>query len=76
MTALSLAWTLQRPGVTKIVLGPRTVGQFTDLLTALQVTIDQDLSKRIDEIVAPGGVTVSYHLDDQFADFRAQPYKW
>jgi aryl-alcohol dehydrogenase-like predicted oxidoreductase len=73
LTALSLAWTLQRPGVTTIVLGPRTVDQFDDQLAALDVAIDEELSKRIDEIVPPGGVTVPYYLDDSFADFRPQP---
>jgi hypothetical protein len=45
-------------------------------LAALDVAIDEDLSKRIDEIVPPGGVTVPYYLDDSFADFRPQPYRW
>jgi aryl-alcohol dehydrogenase-like predicted oxidoreductase len=74
LTGLSLAWTLQRPGVTTIVLGPRTVDQLDDQLAGLDVAIDEDLSKRIDEIVPPGGVTV--YLDDSFADFRPQPYRW
>jgi len=76
LTALSLAWTLQRSGITTIVLGPRTVDQLNDQLAALDVTIDEELSKRIDEIVPPGGVTVPYYLDDSFADFRPQPYRW
>jgi aryl-alcohol dehydrogenase-like predicted oxidoreductase len=76
LTAFSLAWTLQRPGITSIVLGPRTVDQLADQLAALDVTIDQDLSKRIDDIVPFGGVTVPYYLDDSFADFRPQPYRW
>jgi aryl-alcohol dehydrogenase-like predicted oxidoreductase len=76
LTALSLAWTLQRPGITTIVLGPRTVDQLDDQLAALDVAIDEELLKRIDEIVPPGGVTVPYYLDDSFADFRPQPYRW
>ena len=35
LTALSLAWTLQRPGITSIVLGPRTIDQLTGQLAAL-----------------------------------------
>jgi hypothetical protein len=45
-------------------------------MAALDVAIDDELSKRIDEIVPPGGVTVPYYLDDSFADFRPQPYHW
>jgi aryl-alcohol dehydrogenase-like predicted oxidoreductase len=76
LTAFSLAWTLQRPGITSIVLGPRNVDQLAGQLAALDVTIDSELSKSIDEIVPPGRVTVPYYLDDSFADFRPQPYRW
>jgi aryl-alcohol dehydrogenase-like predicted oxidoreductase len=76
LIALSLAWTLQRPGITSIVMGPRTPEQFGDQLAALDATVDSDLSKRIDEIVPPGGVIVPYYLDDSFADFRPHPYRW
>jgi hypothetical protein len=38
--------------------------------------ITDDLVRRIDGIVPPGGVTVPYYLDDSFADFRPQPYRW
>jgi aryl-alcohol dehydrogenase-like predicted oxidoreductase len=40
------------------------------ILATTDLTIDEELSKRIDEIVAPGGATVPYYLDDSFADFR------
>jgi aryl-alcohol dehydrogenase-like predicted oxidoreductase len=76
LTALSLAWAPQRPGITTIVSGPRTLDQLTDQMAALDVAIDDELAKRIDEIVPPGGVTVPYYLDDSFADFRPQPYRW
>jgi aryl-alcohol dehydrogenase-like predicted oxidoreductase len=76
LTALSLAWTLQRPGITSIVMGPRTIDQLAGQLAARDVIIDNVLSMRIDEIVPPGGATVPYYLDDSFADFRPQPYRW
>jgi aryl-alcohol dehydrogenase-like predicted oxidoreductase len=76
LTALSLAWTLQRRGITSIVLGPRNLDQLAGQLAALDATIDSELSKRIDAIVRPGGITVPYYLDDSFADFRPQPYRW
>ena len=76
LTALSLAWTMQRPGITSIVLGPRNVDQLNGQLAASGVMITEELAKRIDEIVPPGGVTVPYYLDDSFADFRPQPFRW
>ena len=76
LTALSLAWTMQRPGIASIVLGPRNVDQLNGQLAASGVMITKELAKRIDEIVPPGGVTVPYYLDDSFADFRPQPFRW
>ena len=76
LTALSLAWTLQRPGVNGIVLGPRNTKQLEDQLTALDVSLEDELLETIDQIVPPGGVTVPYYLDDSFADFRPHPYRW
>jgi aryl-alcohol dehydrogenase-like predicted oxidoreductase len=76
LIALSLAWTLQRPGVTSLVIGPRTVGQLEGQLASLQVDLEADLLDEIDRIVPPGGVVVPYYLDDSFADFRPHPYHW
>ena len=76
LTALSLAWTLQRPGITSVVVGPRSVDQLAGQLAALDARVEKDHLELIDEIVPPGGVTVPYYLDDSFADFRPHPYRW
>jgi aryl-alcohol dehydrogenase-like predicted oxidoreductase len=76
LTALGLAWTLQRPGVASIVMGPRNVEQFKAQLAALEVVLDPAVLEDIDRIVPPGGVIVPYYLDDAFADFRPQPHHW
>ena len=76
LTALSLAWTLQRPGVASVVMGPRTTQQLRDQLAALEVALEEDVLDEIDRIVPPGGVTVPYYLDDDWADFRPHPYLW
>jgi aryl-alcohol dehydrogenase-like predicted oxidoreductase len=76
LTALSLAWTLQRPAVASLVLGPRSRAQLATQLTALEVELSVDALGRIDGIVPPGNGTVPYYLDDSFADFRPQPYHW
>jgi aryl-alcohol dehydrogenase-like predicted oxidoreductase len=62
--------------VESIVVGPRTIDQLTGQLAALDVAIDDELLARIDQIVPAGGVTVPYYLDDSFADFRPQPFRW
>jgi len=54
MARFSLAWLLAQPGVTAPILGPRTPEQFEDCVQALDVTLGEDVLKKVDEIVPPG----------------------
>lgn len=76
MTAMSLAWTLGRPGVGSIVLGPRNREQFEQQLSALAVDLSGEALAEIDQIAPPGRAIVPYYLDDAFADFRPHKYGW
>ena len=51
---MSLAWTLEHPGVSSVLLGPRTQGQLAQLLEADSVVLPGDLLDAIDAVVAPG----------------------
>jgi aryl-alcohol dehydrogenase-like predicted oxidoreductase len=54
--AVALAWLLHNPAVTAPIIGPRTMDQFVSSLPALEVTLDNDVLKRLDEIwPGPGG---------------------
>ena len=76
LTTLSLAWTISRPGITSVVLGPRNTAQFADQLKALDAVISTGALADLDSIVAPGSVTVPYYLDDDWADFSPQLHGW
>ncbi|MFP4029353.1 MAG: aldo/keto reductase [Candidatus Brocadiia bacterium] len=54
LVRFSLAWLMQRPGVTAPLIGPRTLEQAEDCLQALDVTLEQDVLEKVDEIVPPG----------------------
>lgn len=54
-TAFALGWLLGRPGVTSVILGPRTEGQLTMNLAALHTTFSPDLLQAIDAISPPAG---------------------
>ena len=58
--AFALAWCMSRPGVTSPIIGPRTLGQLMDSLTAIDITLTEDELKQIDEVAPPESVTVSY----------------
>jgi aryl-alcohol dehydrogenase-like predicted oxidoreductase len=50
----ALAWTMQVPGVTCPIIGPRTAEQLKDNMGALEVTLSADEIKAIDELNPPG----------------------
>lgn len=63
---LSIAFALDHPAVTSVLLGPRTTQQLVDQLGAVDVHLDADIRARIDEIVAPGE-TVDRRFDLHYA---------
>lgn len=58
--AFALAWTLGRMGVTSPIIGPRTVEQLFDSLSALEITLTEDDHARLDAVAPPESVTVPY----------------
>jgi aryl-alcohol dehydrogenase-like predicted oxidoreductase len=53
---VALAWLLHNPIVTAPIIGPRTLEQLNDVLRALEIKLDENSLKRIDEIwPGPGG---------------------
>ena len=54
MTHLALAFARSHPAVSAALIGPRTPEQSDDLLAGADVTLDDTVLDRIDEIVAPG----------------------
>ncbi len=76
LTALSLAWTMARPGVTSLVLGARTVEQLTQQLEAVELELDEGTLAAVDAVVGPRDVVVPYFLDDGWGDFEPHPHRW
>jgi aryl-alcohol dehydrogenase-like predicted oxidoreductase len=54
MTHLAIAFAIAHPGVTSAIIGPRTMEQLDDLLAGADVTLDDEILNRIDEIAPPG----------------------
>jgi aryl-alcohol dehydrogenase-like predicted oxidoreductase len=54
LARFSLAWTLRHLAVTSAIIGPRTMEQLEDCLGATAVTISDEDTARIDELVPPG----------------------
>jgi aryl-alcohol dehydrogenase-like predicted oxidoreductase len=55
-STVALAWILANPAVTAPIIGPRTLGQFQNSLRILEVKLEEDVIKKLDEIFpGPGG---------------------
>src|SRR4051812_35997528 len=53
---VALAWLLHQPAVTAPIIGPRTVEQLENAVQALEITLSEDVLKRLNEIFpSPGG---------------------
>jgi aryl-alcohol dehydrogenase-like predicted oxidoreductase len=53
---VALAWLLQQPAVTAPIIGPRTMAQLTGSLRALEIDLNSEMTKRLDEMwPGPGG---------------------
>ncbi|NUR88457.1 MAG: aldo/keto reductase [Nonomuraea sp.] len=61
---LAVAFAAAHPGVTSVILGPRTLGQLTSLLDGASLVLDDDVMDRIDAIVPPG--TNVYEPEDVY----------
>lgn len=53
---VALAWTLRHPGMTAPIIGPRTLQQFQDTLRVVEIKLDEEVLRKLDEIFpGPGG---------------------
>ncbi|GAA4920118.1 NDP-hexose 2,3-enoyl reductase [Stackebrandtia albiflava] len=53
---LATAWLLAQPTVTAPIIGPRTVAQLDGIRRSLDIRIDDETARRLDEIFPPVGV--------------------
>jgi aryl-alcohol dehydrogenase-like predicted oxidoreductase len=51
---LALGFVLSNPGVTSAIIGPRTMDHLISQVDGWEVTLDDDLLDKIDEIIPPG----------------------
>jgi aryl-alcohol dehydrogenase-like predicted oxidoreductase len=54
---VALAWMLANPVITAPIIGPRTMKHLTDSISALELTLNSEVMKKLDEIFpGPGGI--------------------
>jgi aryl-alcohol dehydrogenase-like predicted oxidoreductase len=68
---LAIAFVLNHPAITAALIGPRTMEQLESQLAAADITLDDAVLDRIDEIVPPG-ITIN-PADNSFANPALEP---
>jgi aryl-alcohol dehydrogenase-like predicted oxidoreductase len=68
---LAIAFTINHPGVTAAIVGPRTMEQLESYLPAADLSLSTEILDRIDELVAPG-VTINPD-DNSYGTHELQP---
>ncbi len=60
LAELSLAWLMQRPGITSPICGPRTAEHVRSALRACEVALTPEELARVDEVIPPGTNVTDY----------------
>jgi aryl-alcohol dehydrogenase-like predicted oxidoreductase len=72
LSQLALAWVVQQRGVTSPIVGPRTLEQLEDALSALEVPLTPEDLQRIDTIIPPGTHVAPFYE----ASHGPSEYRW
>ncbi len=60
LAEFSLAWLMQRPGITAPIAGPRTVEHIRSAVKACEIELTAEELAKVDEIIPPGGNVTNY----------------
>jgi aryl-alcohol dehydrogenase-like predicted oxidoreductase len=72
MSQFSLAWILQQPAISAVIIGPSTIEQLIDNLGAFDTSLSNEELDCIDAVAPPESAVSSYHD----ADWGPASYRW
>jgi len=72
MSQFALRWCLQTPGITSVIIGPRTMEQLEDNLKAVEIDLGPEDLEQIDQLVPPGRMISPFYE----ADFGPAKFRW
>jgi aryl-alcohol dehydrogenase-like predicted oxidoreductase len=70
---LTLAWYLRQPGITSVIIGPRTMEHLEDYLGVLDVSLTEQDMEELKGLAPPGLVAVPYYKQD---GWEPHPIRW
>jgi aryl-alcohol dehydrogenase-like predicted oxidoreductase len=72
MSQFALRWCLQQPGITSVIIGPRTMEQLEDNLKSVEIDLGTEELEQVDLLVPPGRMVSPFYE----ADFGPGKYTW
>ena len=73
---LAHAWVLHQPGITTMIVGPRTVEHLEAALAAASISLTPDVLDAIDDIVSPGRAILAQYGHDGLAWNAWGPHRY
>lgn len=70
ITQLALLWAKDQPGITSLILGPRTMKHLEDALPLLDMSLDDADRPLFDELVHPGNAVADFHNSNEWMKAR------
>ena len=70
MAQLGLLWVKEQPGITSVIIGPRTMQHLTDALSIYDLTLSADVAAQLDEINPPGTAVANYHNNSNWMKMK------
>jgi aryl-alcohol dehydrogenase-like predicted oxidoreductase len=58
---LAVLWCKDQPGITALLIGPRTLGHLEDVLPVAEMNLDDSLREACDKLVPPGSTVANFH---------------
>lgn len=70
ITQLAHLWAKDQPGITSLILGPRTMGHLEDALPLLEMSLDDADRPLFDDLVHPGNAVADFHNSNEWMKAR------
>jgi aryl-alcohol dehydrogenase-like predicted oxidoreductase len=70
VSQLALAWNANQPGITASIIGPRTMDQCVDNISAADVSLSEDVIEKLDAVAPPLSTSMTYYEAAMKLDLR------
>ncbi len=67
---LALLWVKDQPGITSIIIGPRTLNHLDDIIPIVEMTLNDEDRPLFNQLVHPGNAVADFHNSNEWMKAR------